>query len=74
MRIRTLKEDLIFIAALAVCQVINIIAFLTGVMNSISLMLSPIISLVAVLVFRYTVMMVKLIIIAIKYTNKSSNN
>ena len=74
MKIRTLKEDLIFIAALAVCQVINIIAFLTGVMNSISLMFSPIISLVAVLVFRYTVMMVKLIIIAIKYTNKSSNN
>ena len=64
-----LREDLVLIAAIARCQIVNIIAFACGILDHVAIMLLPTISILAVIAFRYLVMMVKLIIVAIKYKN-----
>lgn len=73
MKVSALKEDLVFIGAIFICQVINIIAFVCGAINHVAIMLMPVISLVIIVCMRYSFMLVKLLILAIKEHNRKNN-
>ena len=73
MKVSTLKEDLVFIGAICICQVINIIAFACGAINHVAIMLMPVISLVIIVCMRYSFMLVKLLILAIKEHNRKND-
>lgn len=64
------SDNIVFAIALAICQVVNIVALIVGLTDSVWLVFMPSIALAALVAVRYGVLMVKVIIIAIRSMNR----
>lgn len=64
------SDNIVFAVALAICQVVNIVALIVGLTDSVWLVFMPSIALAALVAVRYAVLMVKVIIIAIRSMNR----
>ena len=64
------SDNIVFAVGLAICQVVNIVALIVGLTDSVWLVFMPSIALAALVAVRYAVLMVKVIIIAIRSMNR----
>ena len=64
------SDNIVFAVALGICQVVNIVALIVGLTDSVWLVFMPSIALAALVAVRYAVLMVKVIIIAIRSMNR----